>query len=91
MHVAKKPRLLSDNRFSQVSRALVRWLKDNGTKYFHRLPCHPQTQGKIQRWHKNLKNHVLLERDFLSNDLKAQTEAFVDYYNQPSYHESAKN
>jgi transposase InsO family protein len=24
-------------------------------------PNHPQTQGKIERWHRTLKNHILLE------------------------------
>jgi hypothetical protein len=24
-------------------------------------PCHPQTQGKIERWHQTLKNRILLE------------------------------
>ena len=38
---------------------------------------HPQTQGKIERWHQTLKNRILLENYFLPGDLEAQIDAFV--------------
>ena len=49
-------------------------------------PYHPQTQGKIERWHQTLKNRILLENYFLPGDLEAQIEAFVDHYNHQRYH-----
>ncbi len=36
-------------------------------------PRHPQTQGKIERWHQTIKNRVLLENRFLPGDLKQQS------------------
>ena len=51
-------------------------------------PYHPQTQGKIERWHQTLKNRILLENYFLPGDLERQIEAFVDHYNHQRYHES---
>ena len=54
-------------------------------------PCHPQTQGKIERWHQTLKNRILLENYHLPGDLEAQVEAFVDYYNHQRFHESLRN
>ena len=54
-------------------------------------PYHPQTQGKIERWHQTLKNRILLEHYFLPGDLEKQIEAFVDHYNHQRYHESLKN
>ncbi|MBB3811082.1 transposase InsO family protein [Pseudochelatococcus contaminans] len=54
-------------------------------------PMHPQTQGKIERWHQTLKNHILLENDFLPDDLEARIEAFVEHYNHQRYHESLAN
>src|SRR3546814_3392389 len=54
-------------------------------------PMHPQTQGKIERWHQTLKNRILLENYFLPGDLEAQIEAFVDHYNHQRYHESLNN
>ena len=35
-------------------------------------PCHPKTQGKIERWHQTLKNRILLENYYLPGDLEAQ-------------------
>ena len=54
-------------------------------------PDHPQTQGKIERWHQTLKNRILLENYFLPGDLEAQIEAFVEHYNHVRYHESLDN
>ena len=54
-------------------------------------PCHPQIQGKIERWHQTLKNRILLENHFLPGALEAQLGAFVDYYNHRRYHESLGN
>jgi putative transposase len=54
-------------------------------------PMHPQTQGKIERWHQTLKNRILLENYFLPGDLEAQIQAFVEYYNHRRYHESLDN
>ena len=54
-------------------------------------PYHPQTQGKIERWHQTLKNRVLLENYFLPGDLKRQIKSFVEQYNHERYHESLNN
>ena len=54
-------------------------------------PYHPQTQGKIERWHQTLKNRILLENYFFPGDLEASIEAFVDHYNPHRYHESINN
>ena len=54
-------------------------------------PYHPQTQGKIKRWHQTLKNRILLENYYLPGDLENQISAFVDHYNNQRYHESIGN
>ncbi|MCB1426520.1 MAG: transposase, partial [Notoacmeibacter sp.] len=54
-------------------------------------PGHPQTQGKIERWHQTLKNRILLENYFFQEDLEAQIAAFVEHYNHRRYHESLDN
>lgn len=91
VHVVHKPRLLSDNGSSYVSGELAEWLQDKGMKHSRGAPYHPQTQGKIERWHQTLKNRILLEHYFLPGDLEAQIEAFVDHYNHQRYHESLNN
>jgi transposase InsO family protein len=89
--VAHKPRLLSDNGSSYISGNLADWLDDKGMEHVRGAPNHPQTQGKIERWHQTLKNRVLLENYFLPGDLEHQIKAFVDHYNNQRYHESLGN
>src|SRR6185436_2563914 len=79
--VVHKPRLLSDNGSSYVSGDLAKWLRDTGMHHVRGAPCHPMTQGKIERWHQTLKNRILLENYYMPGDLKAEIEAFVADYN----------
>jgi len=52
---------------------------------------HPQTQSKIERWHRSLKNQILLKNDYFPGELKERIRQFVDYYNHQRYHESLNN
>ena len=89
--VVHKPRLLSDNGPSYVSGEVADWLAEEGMSHVRGAPCHPQTQGKIERWHQTLKNRILLENYYLPGDLEAHLERFVDHYNHRRYHQSLKN
>ena len=89
--VVHKPRLLSDNGPSYVSGELAKWLDEQDMAHVRGAPNHPQTQGKIERWHQTLKNRILLENYYLPGDLEACIGRFVDYYNHQRYHESLKN
>jgi len=90
-HVLHKPRLLSDNGPSYVAGELADYLADKKMNHVRGAPFHPQTQGKIERWHQTLKNRIMLENYYLPGDLEAQVEAFVEHYNHQRYHESLKN
>ncbi len=89
--VLHKPRLLSDNGSSYISGELADWLEDQKMDHVRGAPYHPQTQGKIERWHQTLKNRILLENYYLPGDLRRQIYAFVDHYNHRRYHESLQN
>jgi putative transposase len=89
--VEHKPRLLSDNGPCYIASDLGEWLEKQSIGQLHGAPGHPQTQGKIERWHQTLKNRILLENYFFSEDLEAQIAAFVDHYNHRRYHESLDN
>jgi len=91
VNVQHRPRLLSDNGPSYISAELADWLDDNGMDHVRGAPYHPQTQGKIERWHQTLKNRILLENYFLPGDLKGQIGRFIDQDNNHRYHESLKN
>jgi putative transposase len=91
MHVRHKPRLLTDNGPSYIAAGLAEWLDKRKIEHLRSAPCHPQTQGKIERWHQTLKNRILLENYYLPGHLEAQIEAFVEHYNHRRYHESLSN
>jgi len=44
-------------------------------------PYHPMTQGKIERWHRMMKDKILLENYYLPGDLEQKIEEFVTHYN----------
>jgi transposase InsO family protein len=88
---AHRPRLLSDNGSSYIAGDLAEWLDERGISHIRGAPFHPQTQGKIERWHQTLKNRILLENYHMPGDLETQIDAFVDHYNNRRYHEAIGN
>jgi putative transposase len=91
IQVQHKPRLLSDNGSSYISEELAEWLDEQRMSHVRSAPYHPQTQGKIERWHQTLKNRILLENYYLPGDLETQIAAFIEHYNHQRYHESLEN
>lgn len=89
--VKHKPRLLSDNGPCYISGELSDYLEQQGMTHTRGRPYHPQTQGKIERWHRSMKNQILLDNYYLPGELKEQLHRFVDYYNHERYHESLNN
>ena len=76
--VAHRPRLLSDNGSSYVADDLAQWLEGKGMQHVRGAPYHPQTQGKIKRWHQTLKNRILLENYYLPGDLEQRIAVAAD-------------
>ena len=91
VRVNQRPRLLSDNGPSYLSAQLGAWLAAQGMTHTRGKPYHPMTQGKIERYHRSLKNQILLENYYLPGQLEARLGEFVDYYNTRRYHESLNN
>ena len=91
MKVNHKPRLLSDNAPSYIAPDLAKYLPEQCMDHTRGRPYHQQTQGKIECWHRLLKNQILLENYYLAGELEARIGHFVDYYNSARYHESLNN
>lgn len=87
----QRPRLLSDNGPCYVSSELKGWLEEHDMPHTRGRPYHPMTQGKIERWHRSLKNRILLEHYYLPGDLERQIAEFITHYNTRRYHESLNN
>jgi len=86
-----RPRLLSDNGPCYISSELKGWLDENGMTHTRGKPYHPMTQGKIERWHRTMKDRILLEHYYLPSELESRIEAFINHYNTRRYHESLNN
>ncbi|GHF75114.1 hypothetical protein GCM10017056_52050 [Seohaeicola zhoushanensis] len=67
------------------------WLADKGIDHIRGAPRHPQTQGKIERWHQTLKNRILLENYYLPGAIEEAIATLIDAYNHHRYHESLGN
>jgi transposase InsO family protein len=89
--VLHRPRLLSDNGPCYVSKALSTYLEVEGIVHTRGKPYHPMTQGKIERYHRSMKNILLLENDYSPAELEDHIRIFVDYYNNYRYHEALNN
>ena len=85
------PRLLTDNGPCYVSHEFNNYLIEKNMGHVRGAPYHPQTQGKIERYHRTMKNIVKLENYFFPDELRAKLAEFVDYYNNKRYHEALGN
>ena len=89
--VQHRPRLLSDNGSCYVSGELRSFLERRHIEHTRSAPYHPMTQGKIERYHRSMKNIVNLQNYFLPTALETEIASFVNYYNHQRYHESLDN
>ena len=89
--IKHRPRLLSDNGPCYVSSELADYLESEGMAHTRGRPYHPQTQGKIERWHQSMKNQVLLNHYYSPSELEGAIGRFVEYYNHHRNHESINN
>ena len=91
VRVEHRPRLLSDNGPCYVSGELRSYLAECGMRHTRGAPYHPMTQGKIERYHRSLKNVVKLEHYYTPWELERAVARFVEHYNHRRVHESLCN
>ena len=92
-HVAvhHRPRLLSDNGPCYISGELATYLATHGLTHTRGKPYHPMTQGKIERYHRSMKNVVKLEHYYSPWELERAIGRFVEHYNDRRLHEALHN
>ena len=82
-----RTRLLSDNGPGYLSRVFAAYLRMVGIRHVVAAPYHPQTNGKIERYHRTIKGEVKLTVYEQPADLERAVAAFVEHYNHRRYHE----
>ena len=91
VRVAHRPRLLSDNGPCYVSGELAEYLETHQIAHTRGAPYHPMTQGKIERYHRSMKNVVKLEKYYSPWELERAIARFVDDYTHRRLHEALDN
>ena len=76
--VRHRPRLLSDNGPAYLSKELKVFLRRKDMEHTRGAPFHPMTQGKIERWHRTMKNVVKLQNYYSPSELQREIARFVD-------------
>jgi putative transposase len=83
--------LLSDNGSGYLSGKFSEYLRLVGIKHIVASPYHPQTNGKIERYHRTIKGKINLIPYDTPSELENEIASFVRYYNYYRYHEALKN
>ena len=78
--------LLSDNGAGYLSRKFNEYLGLVGIKHIVAAPYHPQTNGKIERYHRTIKGKLNLVTYDTPSELEGAISSFVRYYNYYRYH-----
>ena len=89
--VEDRTRLLSDNGAGYVSRTFRDYLHLVGIHHILAAPYHPQTNGKLERYHQSIKREVNQIPYELPGQLERAIADFVDYYNYRRYHKALGN
>jgi putative transposase len=69
--VRHRPRLLSDNGPAFLSQALKEYLQHYRLQHIRGAPYHSLTQGKLERYHRSMKNVVKLQAFYFPWGYKA--------------------
>lgn len=84
-----RPRIISDNGSQFISKDFAEYLKQAGLQHIRTSVAYPQSNGKIERYHRTLHQECLQKRSFINlDDARKQIANFVNYYNTKRLHSS---
>ena len=82
-----RPRIISDNAPQFVAKDFKAFIRVKGMDHVRTSPYYPQSNGKLERWHKSLKSECIRPKTPLNLDeARRLVSAYVDHYNQHRLH-----
>ncbi len=86
-HPGVTPRIISDNGPQFIAKDFKEFIRVTGMSHVRTSPYHPQSNGKLERWHKTLKGDCIRTKVPLSLDeARRLVLEYVDYYNNVRLH-----
>jgi len=89
--VEDRTNLLSDNGAGYLSRSFRDYLQLVGIRHILAAPFHPQTNGKLERYHQSIKREVNQLIYEAPSHMERAIADFVEYYNYHRYHKALGN
>lgn len=89
--IEDRTKFLSDHGSGYLARAFEECLRMLAIRHIYRAPHHPQTNGKIERFHETLRARMNLLVYTSPDELRRTMQEFINYYNHRRYHEAIGN
>lgn len=86
-HPGAAPRIISDNGPQFIAKDFKEFIRISGMTHVRTSPYYPQSNGKIERWHKSLKAECIRPKTPLSlEDARRIAGEYVTHYNTVRLH-----
>ena len=82
-----RPRIISDNGPQFIAKDFKEFIRVSGMTHVRTSPYYPQSNGKLERWHKTLKGECVRPGSPLSlQEVRELVERYIQHYNEKRLH-----
>ena len=84
---AARPRIILDNGPQFIAKDFKEFIRISGMTHVRTSPYYPQSNGKLERWHKTLKGECVRPGSPLSlQEARELVEKYIQHYNEKRLH-----
>lgn len=88
-HKGEKPRLITDNGAQFISKDFTEYLRLSGLQQARTSIAYPQSNGKIERFHRTIHEECIQKRSLINlDDARLQIFKYIESYNKERLHSS---
>src|SRR5438046_4621930 len=86
-HPEARPQIISDNGPQFMARDFKEFIRLTGMTHVRTSPYYPQSNGKIERWHKTVKSDAIRPgQPRTPEEARALVAGYVEHYNNVRLH-----